>query len=283
MDTKKKEKQSSFILPGLLTILTAIAVVYCLLQYRDSLLIIGISTLLLLAASYWLFLSIVRFTKNREASAPSVGEQQRERMNYEGMKLQGEELIRLVNMLGKGTYVNTKRTAEQVTLLSEQYEQLIKTNERLIQKLIDEETKLAKFQVKYAQNDTGKLVSSINRISDTPVTTQASLPAADLHEIASSIDSLSTDLADINASIQELRLAINDIHIPEAPSASDMPMADSIPDISEVEAPTDNINAPGISEAAASEPAPESSPIISDDPNKQLSADEIAALFASLG
>lgn len=283
MNTKKKEKRSSFILPGLLTIFTAIATIYCLLQYRDSLLIIGISTFLLLAASYWLLLSITRFLKSREASASSVGEQQRERMNYEGMKLQGEELIRLINMLGKGTYVNTKRTAEQVTLLSGQYEQLLKTNERLIQKLIDEETKLAKFQVKYAQNDTGKLLSSINRISNAPVAAPTSLPTADLREITSSIDSLSTDLADINASIQELRLALNDIRIPEASSVSDISRMDSVPAMPEPSEPADSTEASETFTDTAPETTPDTSAIISDDPNKQLSADEIAALFAALG
>lgn len=275
MSTKKKEKQSTWILPGLCTILTAIATMYCLLCYRDSLLIIGVSTILLLAASYWLFLTIARLIKCKETSQPSVGEQQRERMNYEGMKLQGEELIRLVNTLGKGTYVNTKRTAEQLALLSGQYEQLQTSNERILQRLIDEETKLAKFQVKYAQNDTGKLVSAINRINITPPVAAASpapLQAADLREITESIDSLSADLANINASIQELKLAIHDISLSAATSmvdTTDMAMTEA----------TDDTDTP-LTEVP--DTSPELSSILSDDPNKQLSADEIAALFAAL-
>lgn len=283
MSTKKKEKQSTWILPGLCTILTAIATMYCLLCYRDSLLIIGVSTILLLAASYWLFLTIARLIKCKETSQPSVGEQQRERMNYEGMKLQGEELIRLVNTLGKGTYVNTKRTAEQLAVLSGQYEQLQTSNERIFQRLIDEETKLAKFQVKYAQNDTGKLVSAINRINITPPVAPASpapLQAADLREITESIDSLSADLANINASIQELKLAIHDISLSAAESmvdTTDTSMTEAT-DMAMTEA-TDDTDTP-LTEIP--DTSPDLSSILSDDPNKQLSADEIAALFAAL-
>ena len=229
MSTKKKNKpQSSWILPGLFTILTFTATIYCLLQYRSSVLIVGISTLLLLASAYWLFLTITRIIKSKEAPAPSVGEEQRERINYEGMKLQGEELIRLVNMLGKGTYINTKRTAERLEHLSEQYIQLQKSNEILVQRLIEEQTKVAKFQVKYAQNDTGKLIAALNQQCDnldaaistcsaaiaqinisasaapSPVMTQT----IDTQQITDSLNELSSELANINASIQDLRQSL---------------------------------------------------------------------------
>lgn len=326
MSTKKKNKsQSSWILPGLFTILTLITTIYCLLQYRSSVPVVGISTLLLLASAYWLFLTITRIIKSKETPSPSVGEEQRERMNYEGMKLQGEELIRLVNMLGKGTYVNTKRTAERLELLLEQYAQLQKSNELLIQRLMDEQTKVAKFQVKYAQNDTGKLIAALNQQCDnldasistcsaaigriSIPTTAAPAPVmtqtVDTQQITDSLNELSSELANINASIQDLRQSlasagmqasvqptVQPVAEEEAEeSLMDTPVAeevvneegapieeDILPETATAEAPDSEASA-----ESATSASPDVSSLLSDDPNKQLSADEIAALFAALG
>lgn len=295
------------------------------MQYRSSVPVVGISTLLLLASAYWLFLTITRIIKSKETPSPSVGEEQRERMNYEGMKLQGEELIRLVNMLGKGTYVNTKRTAERLELLLEQYAQLQKSNELLIQRLMDEQTKVAKFQVKYAQNDTGKLIAALNQQCDNldaSISTcsaaigRISIPATaapapvmtqtiDTQQITDSLNELSSELANINASIQDLRqsLASAGMQASVQPtvqpvaeeeveeSLMDTPVAeevvneegapieeDILPETATAEAPDSEASA-----ESATSASPDVSSLLSDDPNKQLSADEIAALFAALG
>lgn len=331
MSTKKKNKsQSSWILPGLFTILTSITTIYCLLQYRSSVPVVGISTLLLLASAYWLFLTITRIIKSKETPSPSVGEEQRERMNYEGMKLQGEELIRLVNMLGKGTYVNTKRTAERLELLLEQYAQLQKSNELLIQRLMDEQTKTAKFQVKYAQNDTGKLIAALNQQCDnldasistcSAAIARISIPATaapspvmtqtiDTQQITDSLNELSSELANINASIQDLRQSlasagmqasvqptVQPVAEEEAEeSLMDTPVAeevvneegvlieeDILPETATAEAPDSEVPDSEASAESATSATPDVSSLLSDDPNKQLSADEIAALFAALG
>lgn len=326
MSTKKKNKsQSSWILPGLFTILTSITTIYCLLQYRSSVPVVGISTLLLLASAYWLFLTITRIIKSKETPSPSVGEEQRERMNYEGMKLQGEELIRLVNMLGKGTYVNTKRTAERLELLLEQYAQLQKSNELLIQRLMDEQTKVAKFQVKYAQNDTGKLIAALNQQCDNldaSISTcsaaigRISIPATaapapvmtqtiDTQQITDSLNELSSELANINASIQDLRQSLASAGMQASVQPTVQPVAEEEAEESLMDTPVaeEVVNEEGVpieedilpetataeapdSEASAesaTSASPDVSSLLSDDPNKQLSADEIAALFAALG
>ena len=246
-------------------------------------------------------------------------------MNYEGMKLQGEELIRLVNMLGKGTYVNTKRTAERLELLLEQYAQLQKSNELLIQRLMDGQTKAAKFQVKYAQNDTGKLIAALNQQCDNldaSISTcsaaigRISIPATaapapvmtqtvDTQQITDSLNELSSELANINASIQDLRQSlasagmqasvqptVQPVAEEEAEeSLMDTPVAeevvneegapieeDILPETATAEAPDSEASA-----ESATSASPDVSSLLSDDPNKQLSADEIAALFAALG
>ena len=149
------KRNNSWIAAGLLTIAMFIATIYSILAYRESVLIIGIVSILLLASAFWLFSCISKMINSLQSQHSSLGEEQRERMNYEGMKLQGEELIRLMNSLGKGTYVNSKRTAEHLEELIVKYSEAQSANEQLVQMLIEEQTKTAKFQVKYQIADTG--------------------------------------------------------------------------------------------------------------------------------
>lgn len=210
-----KKTSKSWIAAGLLTIVATITTIYCLLEYRNSVLIVGISSLFLLASAFWLFLSLSKLEKT--TPTPSVGEEQRERMNYEGMKLQGEELIRLMNTLGKGTYVYSKRSSEHLEQLLNQTLQSQQANEALIQTLIQEQTKTAKFQVKYNQEDTAKLISAlsdnckqINRNLETCIDaiSKPDTNTASSQMVTASLSDLSKELARINSSIQALQIQL---------------------------------------------------------------------------
>ncbi len=360
-----KKTSKSWIAAGLLTIVATITTIYCLLEYRNSVLIVGISSLFLLASAFWLFLSLSKLEKT--TPTPSVGEEQRERMNYEGMKLQGEELIRLMNTLGKGTYVYSKRSSEHLEQLLNQTLQSQQANEALIQTLIQEQTKTAKFQVKYNQEDTAKLISAlsdnckqINRNLETCIDaiSKPDTNTASSQMVTASLSDLSKELARINSSIQALQIQLTasvqqsvmhpvseskpvtalaeetpvaEPQVDETPSAEtpatepqvdETPIAETLATEPQVELPSPEENAmfnqddidsllanmTGSAESEAesvpvSEPDPEPiaeqevltpeeptptpsndvSSILSDDPNKQLSPDEIAALFAALG
>lgn len=359
-----KKTSKSWIAAGLLTIVATITTIYCLLEYRSSVLMVGISSLFLLASAFWLFLSLSKLEKN--IPTPSVGEEQRERMNYEGMKLQGEELIRLVNTLGKGTYVYSKRSSEHLEELLSQITQNQQANEALIQSLMQEQTKAAKFQVKYKQDDTSKVIatltanfSQINENLDKCIQAIASrkpeTSSASNDSIATSLTDLSKELACINNSIQALQLqltasvqqpimyapvqpqpmsagietsfettpnmgtatsvqepsnitepenvdevAVTEEAVTEEPVIEEPVIEEPVVEEPVVEEPVIEepvieesvieesvIEEPTIEASIAEEPTAEEptdiSSIISDDPNKQLSADEIAALFAALG
>lgn len=369
-----KKKQSSWIPAGLCTIATAIATIYALLEYHNSVLVIGIASLLLLLSAFWLFTCISRLMKKEPEI--SVGQEQRERMNYEGMKLQGEEMIRLMNTFGKGTYAYSKRSAENLQAILEFTIQAQTTNERLLNDIIQNQTKTAKFQVKYAQEDTAKLIQTFTeqcrQLNDNLILCADKIENQELQvspqqpdtNISSSLNELSSELVQINTSIQTLQLqlttilqssapytqtqpaATQSISEPVSPVAADAEavvegnqpsveeipdltsslseelfMEESIPDIDEasiseepilieeadtapssnedefmaaedndsedvmkaleeLDAITESEEVPAFQEAAMSE-APVITPP-SDNPNKQLSADEIAALFASL-
>lgn len=212
------KKNNSWIAAGLLTIAMFIATIYSILMYRESVLIIGIVSILFLASAFWLFYSISKLINSLQTPHQSVGEEQRERMNYEGMKLQGEELIRLMNSLGKGTYVNSKRTAEYLEELVVKYSEAQAANERLVQMLIEEQTKTAKFQVKYNQNDTGKVIAAMNdqcsRLNDSlskclvALQSRPSDMPQDNAQVSESLHTLSLELARINSSIQALQMQL---------------------------------------------------------------------------
>ncbi len=193
------------------------------------------------------------------------------------------------------------------------------TNEQLIHALIEEQTKAAKFQVKYNQNDTGKVIAAFNsqcsRLNDSLMQCITAIQSNSLNQpvmqdnrqIAESLHALSLELTHINSSIQSLQIQLNvedpiakvaaaeapvtDVLVAETP-ATETPIADvpateeSIAEVSAAEAPTieESITEVAATEApAAEESTADISSILSEDANKQLSPDEIAALFAALG
>lgn len=315
---KSNKPSNTWIAAGLLTIVTTITTIYCLLEYRNTVWILGLSSLLLLASAYWLFICISR---DRKASAAmqekSVGEEQRERMNYEGMKLQGEELIRLMNTIGKGTYVNTKHTSQSLNELSAELIHNQQTITELLQSLQQNQTKTAKFQVKYQQEDTSRLVHALENMATsttaaianvTPVesatTGTIDFSSLDMQGVIDSIQALSEQLDHINHSIQDLQLQVRTV-VEQAEPFSEPntnmtfpaneeitletevvpPTVEESPLATEIETPETEEVIPESEEIIEDTPAETAdvSSIISDDPNKQLSADEIAALFAALG
>ncbi len=348
-----KKKQTNWVAAALLTAAMFIATIYCIAVYRDSVFIVGIISLLFLGSAFWLFTCISKMISSNQSVKPSVGEEQRERMNYEGMKLQGEELIRLVNTIGKGTYVNSKRSAERLEKLLTQYVETQQANEQLIRTLIAEQTKAAKFQMKYNQSDTGKVIAALNsqcsRLNDslsqcvTAIQNKSvNIPAPqDNSQVAESLHTLSLELNRINSSIQALQIQLNMTaqpvtyssvqpqsapisQVPTTELQTDSTMqnaasmanveksaiiseesVDAVKEDTVIDEPTadaeesaaideptadaeksaaiDEPTADAEKSAAIDEPETDVSSIISEDSNKQLSPDEIAALFAALG
>lgn len=280
-----KKKAASWIPSGLFTIITALATFYCLLEYRESVLIIGIASLLLLASAFWLFTCLNRIARERAEAAKDIGKEQRERMNYEGMKLQGEELIRLVNSLGKGIYVYNKRTSECMQSLFDQVLKTQQLNEQLVNLLIQNQTKTAKFQVKYNQEETNRLIMAMKENNDklnhelsgklTEITTcvQTLQTQFDTFPAGAVLSSIPAETEPVPPSADSEETALPEIETEPAPVDSS---ASSEPAVPETEPePVDS--------SASAETAEPTIPPISDDPNKQLSPEEIAALFAALG
>ena len=103
----------------------------------------------------------------------------------------------------------------------------------------------------------------------------------DTQAITDSLNELSSELANINASIQELQQSLATAGI----QAAVQPVMDEHDDtdLSDLSNALTETTSPIEEEALNEAGAPDVSSLLSDDPNKQLSADEIAALFAALG
>lgn len=357
-----KKKSNTWIAAALLTIAATISMIYCLLEFRHTLWILAISCIVLLLSAFWLFLCLSR--RQSRLHSKSIGEEQHERMNYEGMKLQGEELIRLVNTLGKGTYVYSKKTAEQLDALNKQIQSEVFIHQQLVNKLIKEETRIAKFQVKYGQEDTSKLIQALadnrNRLQTTLQDAVSALPNPvandsiptdtasmdvniDMSEITACLHEITSELTHMNETIIELQQQINNLSempiyhptigmdttegnapkvntpepdalasfitdmntteatAPDVNTAETDTLASFITDMNTAEAPIaeeqpetidlgEEIEIPATDTTPeefiepASEPETVTIEVPKDDnPNRQLSPEEIAALFASLG
>ncbi|MBR1567513.1 MAG: hypothetical protein IJ648_00995 [Lachnospiraceae bacterium] len=272
-----KKSNKSWIIAGLLTLATLLATIYSIVAYHDSVMIVGITCLLFLGSAFWLFLCINNMLEGRSSQDKSVGEEQRDRMNYEGMKLQGEEMLRLVNSLGKGTYISTKRSAEHLDALLKQYEESRKTTEFLLKTLVDEQAKTTKMQIKYNQNDTGKMIAALNeqcarldtdfdRVITAIQVQAANAPASQNNDIVSeSLRTLTVELAHINSSIQALQIQLNSMpqqpayaYAPPMPQMmAPQPVVEPAPIVQEASVPEAT---PIVEEAPVPEPVVEEAP-----------------------
>ena len=274
-----KKSNKSWIIAGLLTLATLLATIYSIVAYHDSVMIVGITCLLFLGSAFWLFLCINNMLEGRSSQDKSVGEEQRDRMNYEGMKLQGEEMLRLVNSLGKGTYISTKRSAEHLDALLKQYEESRKTTEFLLKTLVDEQAKTTKMQIKYNQNDTGKMIAALNeqcarldtdfdRVITAIQVQAANAPASQNNDIVSeSLRTLTVELAHINSSIQALQIQLNSM--PQQPAyayAPPMPQMMAPQPVVEPAPIVQGAPAPEPTPIVEETPAPEPTPIVEETP-----------------
>ena len=112
-----KRKQNGWIPASLLTLAMFFATIYSIVAYPESVMAVGITGLLCLGSAFWLFLSISKLSGQGEEAEETSAEEQKEQMQFEGMMLQGEELLRLMNTVGKGTYISTKRSSEHLEAL----------------------------------------------------------------------------------------------------------------------------------------------------------------------
>lgn len=322
----------------LTTLIAAIALIYTLIMYRNIIFaVIGTSVLFLITA-FFLTQNLIAFSNAKhKASNQQI-------KNYvDDIAMQLDAMNNVQSQLGKATYLYTRQAAQAVSVLKDNYSESQSALYKNITTLSNMQNKATKIMLKCDQSNTVKVISAIrdmrNNLNETMIQGFDQLqPNNDemivmLTEIVNylkahsgnidqalsmQLNNVAHELQDISNSIQgnemtsditkEIPMQMEDvvtnnsieepIEEPFSPTFTVVGKSDEEDLMEEpepvptVEDMTDNPNkqlSPDEIAAlfAAAEPTPkvEPEPVapISDDPNKQLSPDEIAALFSSLG
>ncbi len=377
------KQENKLALSVLTTLISGIALIYTLITYHHIIFAVMGMSLIFLICAYILTQNIIAFSL---AKTKASNNQIKEYM--QSILEQIEAMNGTQSQLGKATYLYTKQAAQTVATLENNYLESQEALYKNLSSLSNAQNKATKLMIKYDQNNTTKLISTIkelrNQLSDTmiqgfdqiqpnnaevintledivnylksqptgsdqtlniqlnnvahelqnisnnmqhfqmpmpntasivqsntmvtetaPVTEAISMPDASTTMMNSSNEGLLTndDIAALFASMEPEPMHENptpqqeetftptftvvgksDNYVNESESASNTGMNED---------PNKQLSADEIAALfAAADPAPkkEATPAaptetsaLSDDPNKQLSADEIAALFASLG
>lgn len=292
----------------LATLITGIALIYTMIMFHNFIFaVLGVSTLFLLAA-FILTKNLISFyaVKNN-----SLNVQLKNYMNDISSQL--EAMNGSQSQIGKATYLYTKQAATAITTLENNYITSQDTLSRNLASLANVQTKATRLMIKYNQNNTNNVISSIKDMNskiNTTITHGFDQIQPDHTELISILETIVDSLKgqsgnlDPNLGIQlqniafELENISNTIQNVQIPSQNHMPYApvdrsltgtdsdsavathDSANNIMDSSIATDSMPAEETINTA-SEPAIESVP--DKTANDMLSPDEIAALFASLG
>lgn len=325
-------KQNNKLALSVLAALTAgIALIYTLIMYHDIIFAVAGMSVLFLVTAYILTQNIITFTTMRNKSM-SV---QIKNM-VDDLSSQLENMSSTQAQIGKATYLFTRQTAKAVTILEGNYTESQEALYKNLAFLSNAQNKATKLMIKYDQNNTMKLISTMkeirNQLSETMVqgfdqiTPNNDEVIATLQTIVDylnsqsnemdqtmglQLDKVARELQNISSNIQKVQLSAQNMmqaipgqtilqtqpmQVEEAPVMEQVPaeepdteplpesMASDITDTDDILMTEANGEADNTITDEATDEVPYSDnvkPISSDNPNKQLSADEIAALFAA--
>ncbi len=245
-----KNKSNPFVFSGISFLAAFTILLYCLIRYNKYILVIIIVAAIFLATSYFFLTNIYNLINSIDTSNKM---QLRSGLNDISSNL--ETINSNYTTLSKAIYSYTKKTYQGIDAMSKED---MKHNQQLITTINNLSTaqgKSTKILIKYNDSNTNKLISSI-------------------HDAKGSLSNICIEGFDqAHTSNKELIDALNNISIKTEPVIIKEPMI-----VTE-----QTITTEPIVEESVTEPEPLPMPDLSGDPNKQLSADDIAALFASMG
>lgn len=162
-------KQNNKLALSVLAALTAgIALIYTLIMYHDIIFAVAGMSVLFLVTAYILTQNIITFTTMRNKSM-SV---QIKNM-VDDLSSQLENMSSTQAQIGKATYLFTRQTARAVTILEGNYTESQEALYKNLAFLSSAQNKATKLMIKYDQNNTMKLISTMkeirNQLSETMV------------------------------------------------------------------------------------------------------------------
>ncbi|MBE5943119.1 MAG: hypothetical protein E7264_11370 [Lachnospiraceae bacterium] len=337
------KQENKLALSVLTTLISGIALIYTLITYHHIIFAVMGMSLIFLICAYILTQNIIAFSL---AKTKASNNQIKEYM--QSIIEQIDAMNGTQSQLGKATYLYTKQAAQTVATLENNYLESQEALYKNLSSLSNAQNKATKLMIKYDQNNTTKLISTIkelrNQLSDTMIqgfdqiqpnnaeviTTLEDIvnylktqPSGSDQTLNIQLNNVAHELQNISNNMQHFQMTMPgtaSVPQPSIPITETAPVTEPTPtmhaDISST--PNDNSSESLTNDDiaalfAATEPAPmpentmvqqeetftptftvigksdtyenEIDPLANtggnEDPNKQLSADEIAALFAA--
>jgi hypothetical protein len=150
------------------TLIAGIALIYTLIMYHDIIFAVAGVSVLFLITAYILTQNVISFITRRNTSL-----NMQLRKCIDDISTQLEVINSSQSQIGKATYLYTRQAAKAVSTLENNYSESQEALYRNLTSLSSAQNKATKLMIKYDQNNTMKLISTIKdlrqHISDTMV------------------------------------------------------------------------------------------------------------------
>ncbi len=275
-----------FVTMCMISISAFLAWIYCVFEYRDKVLYIAIISLVLIVSFYALFSSAYKIKVAKDTQLEQYITTTVTNLLSNSGSTENEDLTRL----SKALYVQLRKSNTLLAQMAEDYKTTVEGTRDVISDSID---KAAKLSIKYNQLNNNKLLEAgtdlSNELTDTCKNLLDALNRLNTELIVDRNTTMSTVPFD-NESIPGPADSLDIFDDTENADVIPFPVNDSQSDRIEDDDPNRPMSPEEIAalfaSAAADSPYPEPDPEPEEpapeaDPNKPLSPEEIAALFAS--
>lgn len=259
---------------GMISFTAVLAWVYCILTYRDKPVYIATVSLVLVISVYALLNAFVGLRVTKDAKLQNYIY---ETITATLSKMSGDDNSEEMEKLSKASYVQLRKSN---TLLKQMAEEISKNynqsmeiynelNASMVKTVADSVNKAVKIIVKYNQADNEKLISAVNDF------------ASALDRISAELSTVKNEIANIQISIPAQAEANSNLNTFTDNTNAD---EDASPDLSSFFAEftdneADNTSIDSNIEADTLSDSDTVAAELEDNPNKQLSPEEIAVLF----
>ena len=258
-----------FVTMCMISISALLAWIYCLFEFRDKPIYIAIISLVLVVSVYALFMAAYNIKVSKDSQMEQYISNTLSSMLSSISKNDNEELERL----SKALYVQLRKSNTILSQMAEDHNASSNNTQNLISESINKAVKLS---VKYNQLNNNKLIESSTEVSN---------------ELTNTYKDLVSTLNKLNAELIVLRntapsnVPFDNAEVPSSLNSLDIFNENDNDFSNEPEKDEADVIPFPVSEPAEDiEPIAEPEPAINEtfDPNKPMSPEEIAALFASM-
>lgn len=162
------KQENKLALSVLTTLISGIALIYTLIMYHNIIFAVMGMSLLFLICAYVLTQNIIAFSV---AKNKYMNSQLKDYINDISEQL--ENMSGAQSQLGKATFLYTKQAAQTVAMLETNYMESQDTLHKNLASISNMQNKATKLMIKYDQNNTTKVISTIkelrNQLSDTMI------------------------------------------------------------------------------------------------------------------